>query len=371
MSRSDAGVADGHVNLKSSGDRVFAAVKTNNDTGTNPLVVLLQRSATGTWTNRTAWIGSTNVTRPIVQINATAGTARLFATGPPTGGGSGENGEQIVTKDVALDTGSFAAGAGTVVMGRDGAKINNVTGSKAPVTDTTGLVVLAADGMTKRYWHHRSPALVVPGAPATPTVVGGDRQVTVSWTAPANAGPPITGYVVTPYIGGAPQTPKLVAPTPTNTVFTGLTNGTAYTFKVAAVNTAGTGPQSPASAAVTRAPVGPVGSVYVAINPCRVLDTRAPAATRKAFIGNEERNYRVGGTGPEFAGQGGRAGGCAIPDSAKAVEASVTATTPNGTAYTSGPRGQRHPTPRSWTTPTARASPTPAPSPSGRPTRRI
>ena len=47
--------------------------------------------------------------------------------------------------------------------------------------------------------------LAVPTAPGPPTigtVVAGDSQATVSWTAPAfDGGSPITGYVVTPYFG--------------------------------------------------------------------------------------------------------------------------------------------------------------------------
>ncbi len=59
---------------------------------------------------------------------------------------------------------------------------------------------------------------------------------------------------MTPYIGATAQTPKVVANVLTTTV-TGLTNGTSYTFKVAATNVVGTGPQSGASNAVTPAAV--------------------------------------------------------------------------------------------------------------------
>jgi hypothetical protein len=90
-----------------------------------------------------------------------------------------------------------------------------------------------------------------------PSGVGGasdDGQVTLGWTAPVgDGGSAITGYVVTPSIGGVPQTPVTFNSVATAEVVTGLTNGTAYTFAVAAINGVGTGPESTSSAAVTPA----------------------------------------------------------------------------------------------------------------------
>jgi N,N-dimethylformamidase beta subunit-like protein/fibronectin type III domain protein len=97
-------------------------------------------------------------------------------------------------------------------------------------------------------------AATVPGAPTAVIGAPGDGAITVGWTAPASdGGSPLTGYRVTPYIGAVAQTPITLGVT-TSTVVTGLTNGTAYTFTVSAINSIGRGPESAPSAAVTPRP---------------------------------------------------------------------------------------------------------------------
>ena len=100
-----------------------------------------------------------------------------------------------------------------------------------------------------------SGTTAAPSAPTGVTATAGDKQATVSWTAPANGGSAITSYTVTPYVGPTAQTPTVVTgmPPDTSTTVTGLTNGTAYTFTVKATNSVGTGPESTASNSVTPA----------------------------------------------------------------------------------------------------------------------
>ena len=91
-----------------------------------------------------------------------------------------------------------------------------------------------------------------PGSPTGVLANPATSQAQVSWTPPSgNGGSEITGYTVTPYIGGTAQTPVNVSASTTSTTVTGLTNGTSYTFTVAAKNSAGTGSASAASTAVT------------------------------------------------------------------------------------------------------------------------
>lgn len=87
----------------------------------------------------------------------------------------------------------------------------------------------------------------VPSAPAAPTGTAASGADTLSWSAPANGGYPITGYTVTSSPGGYTCTTTGA----TSCTVTGLTNGISYTFTVAATNSAGTGPASPASAPIT------------------------------------------------------------------------------------------------------------------------
>lgn len=93
-------------------------------------------------------------------------------------------------------------------------------------------------------------AATVPATPLAPTVAGGDSQVVVSWAAPADGGSAITGYDVQQFVGATAGAVTSVGVVLTTTV-TGLTNGTAYTFKVRAKNAVGNGSYSSASAAVT------------------------------------------------------------------------------------------------------------------------
>jgi hypothetical protein len=97
-----------------------------------------------------------------------------------------------------------------------------------------------------------SASTTAPGAPTGVTATVGNASATVSWTAPGNnGGSPVTGYVVTPYAAGVAQAAQTFASTATSQPVSGLTNGTSYTFTVAATNAVGTGPASSPSAAVT------------------------------------------------------------------------------------------------------------------------
>ena len=94
-----------------------------------------------------------------------------------------------------------------------------------------------------------------PGAPSKVSATAGTGAATVSWGAAASNGAQITSYVVS-WSGGS----KTVSGSTRKITATGLTNGTAYTFTVRAVNRVGTGPGA-SDAATPAAAVSPADAV--------------------------------------------------------------------------------------------------------------
>ena len=164
---------DDHMNLKSlhtdGSGRIFAIIKTSNTVASEPLIVVLTRSSTGSWSQRTVWTKGNDLTRPLVLVDTSNGLLHAFA--------STEGGGKVYYKSATL-TGNFPTGLGTVVMSDDAQNdINNVTSGKGNVNSTTGIVVLASNQTTERYWHY-SNALGGGGGNVTP--VCNDRSLTVT-----------------------------------------------------------------------------------------------------------------------------------------------------------------------------------------------
>jgi hypothetical protein len=97
---------------------------------------------------------------------------------------------------------------------------------------------------------NRWPA--TPGVPGSPVGAAGDGQVSLAWSAPSLGSPP-TDYQVqySSNSGSTWTTFSEGTSTATSASVTGLTNGTAYIFRVRAVNALGEGPYGAASGTVT------------------------------------------------------------------------------------------------------------------------
>ena len=99
----------------------------------------------------------------------------------------------------------------------------------------------------------------VPGAPAAPSVEGGNQQLTLSWSAPSsNGGGAIAHYQLRHRTGsGAWTTGSDLAASPTSATITGLLASTAYEAQVRAKNSAGYGSWSESGRATTMAATTP------------------------------------------------------------------------------------------------------------------
>src|SRR5664280_164319 len=177
-----------------------------------------------------------------------------------------------------------------------------------------------------------TPTQTVPGAPVIGTPKPGVASATVNWTAPAdNGGSAITGYTVNAYDGAGTTVfrSQNAAAGATSLVVTGLTNGTAYTFTVAATNAAGTGALSARSVAVTPGTVTTLPGAPVIGTPkpgvaSATVNWTAPADNGGSALTRYTVNAYDGAGTTVFKSQNAAAGATSLV---------VTGLT-NGTAYT-------------------------------------
>jgi hypothetical protein len=149
----------------------------------------------------------------------------------------------------------------------------------------------AAGGGEDARWDYFKPA-----APTSVTASAGNGQASVSWTAPSVlAQTPVTDYAVqfSSNSGSTWTTFSDGTSTSASATVTGLTNGTAYTFRVAAVNGIGQGAWSSASNSVTPA----------SFQPSAVLLTSGTSYTVPAGAASMKA-WAVGAGGSQGAGLG-------------------------------------------------------------------
>ncbi|HEV7173542.1 DUF4082 domain-containing protein, partial [Pedococcus sp.] len=203
--------------------------------------------ATGTFTNESAsgWQRLTFAT----PVPITAGTVYVASYFAPVGHYAGDSG--------------FFATAGVDNPPLHALK-DGVSGGNGVYGYGSASAFPTSTYNSENYWVDVSfvSAPTAPAAPSGVTATAASGSAAVSWTAPFTGGSPITGYTVTPFSGTTALTPTVVTGNPpsTSAAVTGLTNGTAYTFKVSATNAVGTGPDSPVSNTVTPVTVSAPGT---------------------------------------------------------------------------------------------------------------
>ena len=191
---------DDHINLKSlqadGSGRVYAAIKTSFTKSAQPLIMLLVRDwSTGNWTSYPIARVSDCPNRPMVLIDEEHRVLHSFFSAPgPPAYACNSSGGAIYEKTSPLDAIAFPVGAGTpVLVDADSPYVHNVSSTKQNVTSQTGIVVLARNSHTARYWHHyESLSGSPPSAPVaqfsgTPT--SGSAPLTVAFNDSSTGSP--------------------------------------------------------------------------------------------------------------------------------------------------------------------------------------
>ncbi|MDI1463405.1 fibronectin type III domain-containing protein [Catellatospora sp. KI3] len=264
-------------------------------TGTAVTPALIQTATVATASSGDANPGYAATTTPVTPPAAPSGITVSPAAGPVPGANAVRVSGANLANASAIEIGTAAeqqAGAPVVLLpcpsgpaagcfttNADGTlSISAMPGRAGAATVNLTVVTRGVAGAAA--YAYRS----VPAAPTVTAVAAGDNAASLSWSAPADGGSPITGYTVTPYLDGVAQ-PARTFPAPATTQnITGLTAGSTYTFRVAAINAAGTGPESAASAPVT-------------VNAPPAL-TFAPPPAGKAYTAYRHQLTVEGGTSP-------------------------------------------------------------------------
>lgn len=238
---------------------------------------------TGEQTNMRLVVGTavytSNFTPPTTPLSVIANTQFLLKTAPGNLLKDSASNYTFVSSYNATVNTSFNSPFPRTSVGNNYTALLLNTNYDTPFLDgSSNAFTLTSNGAVAASRENPFGAVVYPTrVPDAPTnVVGspGNAQVTVTWSLPlSNGGTVITSYTVTASPGAIARTINGAAVS--SYVFTGLTNGTAYTFTVYATNSKGNSAASVASAAVTPA--------AAAAEPTALVATHGDASASIAF----------------------------------------------------------------------------------------
>ncbi|MFV0428939.1 MAG: fibronectin type III domain-containing protein, partial [Arachnia sp.] len=187
------------------------------------------------------------------------------------------------------------AGDGTARVEGDRVAVTPAQGFVGTITVAYTVVDATGDPSRRVDGTIRGTVSARPSRPGTPRdIVVGNGSVTFTYTPGSPNGLPIEQRLATPVLASGRELDPVECGSTTCTV-TGLSNGTAYQFKVAEVNQAGTSDPSPLSAiAVPDVIPNPPGRPSVSFDDSQLTATwAAPTWDDPANPGSPVRSYRL------------------------------------------------------------------------------
>ena len=247
-------------------------------------VAAVNSAGTGTYSSASSSVQLIGSPGAPTSLVGTVGDAQvsLVWTAPSSNGGASITDYVIqYSSDSGSSWSTFADGTSTTTT----ATVTGLTNGSSYLFK----VAAVNSAGTGTYSSASSSVLVgTPGAPTSVVGTAGDAQVVLAWSAPSsNGGSSITDYVIqySSNSGTSWSTFTDGTSTTATATVTGLTNGSSYLFKVAAVNSAGTGTYSSASSSVlVGTPGAPTSVVGTAGDAQVVLVWTAPSTTGGASI---------------------------------------------------------------------------------------
>jgi hypothetical protein len=236
--------------------RTYAFTGLTNGTGYRFDVTAINASGNGAVSPKTLVTTPVAAVRPSVPTSVTlardeiAKTATL-AWAPPTTSGSSPITGYVVTRSGVDSSGSGPLTRSLGVSARSLLLTGLVPGTRYVLT------VAAVSAVGTGAAASTSVTLTTPGVPRSVTAAAGPTLATVTWLPPTAVGTgPVTGYRIRRYAGSSTtlQENLTVAATTRSYTFTGLRNGSTYSFDVTAINATGRGPASPRTPVVTPNP---------------------------------------------------------------------------------------------------------------------
>jgi titin len=182
--------------------------------------------------------GKSSMSNPVIPAVVVPGSPTITSV---TGGNgqitlSWQAPSGITVNEYILDavpgSGGGAQGTTRAAGGQRSATIGGLTNG---VTYTVDLRAITASGASNTVTSPPVMPRAVPNAPTVSASITAPGQVTVTWTVPAANGSTIGGYDVI-LVGGSTRRESASA---TQSVFTGLADGTTYSFRVVAVSDLG------------------------------------------------------------------------------------------------------------------------------------